>query len=267
MLSSVPLVVGIIGQAGGQKDEALEPKARAPRLGPVAPHHVAPRLTAQDHAVVLRRQRSVLVDDHARRGSGAVKIAVGEHARIVLMPVSGGYRLARPPVGPPGPLAVGGGVAGVGVLHQPGCAASENLIIVIVLKDVAERVQADLIIVAEVVRVNGQARAVGFDAHRETPDIDPPVVRFESRGVLGVVGRAAGVAAAGAERPPGAVRDDVWPGVAGVKVPAPIGAGHERVQAVVVIETAEAGQEFLLSVNRRVKLAVAVHIGVYQEIW
>ena len=94
-------------------------------------------------------------------------------------------------IDPPGALPVVGGEPEVGILHDPTDAAG-GWIIVIVLKDIAERADRLLVGVAIVVADNLGVGAVRIHADGESADINVAVIaRFsgKSRSVVGILER------------------------------------------------------------------------------
>ena len=250
-----------VALAGDRREEhrRLEVEARAVLVGDVRVHAVAPRVRVEHGAVELRAEEVALVHDDAGRSARAVDRAGRDDARIVLVPVRDRRRLPRPPVGVPIARSVGREVAVVAALHHEQRATARVAVVVVVrLPHVPERIERDLVVVAEVVREDAQVRAVGVDAQDETAGPDVPIVAHHARRVVGVVLAAAAVDRARAQRPARLVLHDVRAGVAGVEPPAPVGAGDERVQPVIVVVAAEPGEQHLAPIG----LVVAVEVGV-----
>ena len=170
--------------------------------------------------------------------------------------------LAGSAIGLPIARPVGAEEAGARALHQPGGPARHHLIVIVVLPEIAERVDRQLVGVAEVVGDHREARAVGLHPQTQPSSPHPPIVAHHAALILQVVRRAAGVEAAGTKRPPRSVGHDMRAGVAGVEVPTSIRSSDECMQPVVVIETAESGQQDLLLVRR----VVAVRVGVDDQV-
>ena len=94
-----------------------------------------------------------------------------------------------------------------------------------------------------------QRFAVGLDSQAEASHPHPPVVAFHPSLVLQVVRGAPGVETARPQRPAGTVGNHVRPGVAGVEVPAAVRPGNNRVKPVIVVVSAEAGQQHVFLVG------------------
>ena len=154
---------------------AVEREARAGRPRLVGEDLVAAGVGGQERAVQRGAERAVLVEHVAGRRAAAVDVARRRHARIVLAPLRGRRRLARPAIGLPGALAVVRREAEVGVLHHPADAAGRR-IVVVVLEDVAERGDRLLVAVAVVVADDLGVGAVRVHADGEAADVDVAVV-------------------------------------------------------------------------------------------
>ena len=227
LVDLVPDVVLVRRGEARQEVEALEREPGAARLRQKAEDHVPARIRAQEQATVALAEQVALVAHDAGRGAGAGVVAGRQHAGILLVPVRRERVLSGPAIGLPEPRAVGAEVAGVRAFHQPGRPARHHLIVVVVLPEIAERVDGQLVGVAEVVGHHRQARAVRLDAQGQPSRPHPPVVAHHPALILLVVGRAAGIEAARAQRPSRSVGDDVRAGVAGVEVPASVGSGDD----------------------------------------
>ena len=227
---------------------------------------VTRRLAVQERAFPGRAEGAVLVDRDAGRRTAAVDVADVHGIRIVLTPVGAGHRLAGTL---DGVVARAGrrGVAGRTVFEDEGGAAALR-IVVVALEEVAERGREAFEAVAVAVAEDLEAGAVGVEATGEAGGPDEAVVALGAGDGLGVVGPLAAahvdVAAGDAE---GLARlvGDFAAAVAGVDVELAVRAGDDRVERVVMVLAAEAGQEGLLLVDRRVELAVTVHVGELRD--
>ena len=155
--------------------------------------HVPSGVRAEEQAAVAQAELVVLVANHASRRAGTSVDAGRQHAGIVLMPMRRERILPRPPIGLPVSRPVGAEVACARALHQPGHAARHHLIVVVVLPEVAERIDGELVSVAKVVRHDCQARPVGLHPQSQPARPDPPIVAHQSALVLQVVRSAAGI--------------------------------------------------------------------------
>ena len=200
--------------------------------------------------------------NHASRRAGASVDAGRQHAGVVLMPMRRERILPGPPIGLPVSRPVSAEVACARALHQPGHAARHHLIVVVVLPEVAERIDGELVSVAKVVRHDCQARPVGLHPQSQPARPDPPIVAHQSALVLQVVRSAAGIETPRADRFPGTIGHDMRAGVAGVEIPASVRSRDERVQAVIVIVATEAGQQDLFLVG----FVVAVLVRIDDEV-
>ena len=162
-------------------------------------------------------------------------------------------------VGFPGALAIGGGKAGVSAVEHGGDAASWG-IIVIALKDIAEGIDRLFVTVAEVVGDDFDLFAVGLHAGGEAPDPDVAIVAFESGDFLFLVGATH---AESAERSVG----ELGAGVALIPVPETIGASGDAVEAMIVLASPEASEQDITGFGIGSKFAVAIGVGVDEQIW
>lgn len=136
----------------------------------------------------------------------------------------------------------------IAAFHAPQRSRRGRTVVVVGLKDVAERVERELVVVAEVVRVHGETGSVGQDAQRESTGPHAAVVRDEPGSVVDERGTAVVVDRARAQPASERVLHHVRPRVARVEPPRAVGAADERVQAVVVVEAAKSREERLASV-------------------
>ena len=200
-IDSIPDVIGIRCREARHQFESLQREAGAARLRVKTKHDVAAGIGAEQHALILSPEQIALVPDDAGWGSGAGIVAGRQDAGIVLVPVCRERILTRPSIGLPEPGTVGVEVTGVRLLHQPRHPACHHLIVVVVLPEIAERVDRQFVRVPKIVREHGEPCAVRLDSQRHAPRVHAPVVTHHPTLVLQVVGRAAGVEAAGTQRP------------------------------------------------------------------
>ncbi len=262
LVDPVPDVVLIRRGEAREEVEPLEDESRTLRLRSIAEDHVPAGVRAQEQAAVARSERVTFVQRDAGWRTGSRVVARRQHAGIVLMPVRRERALSRPSIGLPEARAVRAEVPRVRAFHQPRRAAGHHLIVVVVLPEVAERIDGQLVRVAEVVREHREGRAVGLDSQREAARVHASIVAHHAAGVLQVVGRAAGVEAARTQRPLRSIGHRVRSGVAGIEIPPAVRSRDDGVQAVIVIEAAEAGQQDLLAIG----LVVAVVVRVDDEV-
>ncbi len=201
------------------------------------------RVCVEDRAAETRGQQAFFVDTDPGRPTGPIAMTRRNDTRIVLVPVGrpdvlvaaqiptpvASPRVAREPMVP--------------ARHDPlGPATRIAIIIVVGLPEIAERIDRDLVRVAEVVRDRRESPTVSIDAHHETLDPCPPVVRR----------------APGPQREPVAIRHRVWALVAGVEPEPAVRSCNHRVETVVVVTPAEAGQQDRLLVSTIVAVEVPV---------
>ena len=165
-------------------------------------------------------------------------------------------------------MAIGGSEAGVAAFHDEGHATGGR-IVVVALVHVAERVDRLLEAVAVIIADDAGVRAVTVHPHREAADPDVTVVTAEPGDFL-AVDRLLGpfamvIGAADAEGPTGLV-GELRAGVALIEVPLAVRAEGRAVQRVVVVAAVEAGQEHFALIHLRIEDAIAVGIGIDEQV-
>ena len=251
----------------GQEVEALELEISSIGFGQVAEDHIAPGFAAQQQAPVFLAQGTLLVKGDARGRSAPVDIPRRHRARIFLTPLGHRRALARTPISTPGALAIQRAETRIAILHQESRAARRR-IIVVVLEDIAVGGDRLLVAVTEIVADNVNARSIGIHAGSEAPDPHMAVVAPLSRNLRRVpaqlrIARAVGAAdAEGLARTIGEHRS----AVAGVPVPLSIGTHGDAVNGVIVALAVEPSEDHLALIDRGIKLSVAVHVGVNDDV-
>ena len=253
---------------GGEEIEALELHAGAVGLGQVTEDDVLAGFTGEEETVPLRIEGAVLIEGHAGGRAAAIDVACRHGAGVVLTPFGDRGLLARTLVGTPGALTVGGRKTGVAAFHDQGDAAGGR-IVVVALIHVAERVDGLLVAVTVVVTDDAGVRAVAVHAHGETADPDVAVVAAEAGDLLGVdrlLGPFAMIIGAADAEGLARLVGELSAGVALVEVPLPVRTERRAVERVVMVAAVEAGQKHLAFVDLGIEDAVAVHVGVDQEV-
>src|SRR5690606_24608393 len=105
-------------------------------------------------------------------------IAGWHHTGVVLVPVSGEDILPRPLICLPEARAVTAEVPRVSSFHHTGCAACDNLVVVVVLPEIAARVDREFVSIPEIMRKHAHMRTVGVHAQREPSYPNLSVVAF-----------------------------------------------------------------------------------------
>ena len=238
--------------------ETLQLVASAIGHGQIAEDNILPGLAGEEEAVPFRIKRAVLVVGHPGGRTATVDIAGGHGARIFLTPFGGRSILAGTFVGAPGALSVGRGEAGVAAFEHSRDAAGGR-VVVVALEDVTEGGHGLLVAVAEVVPEDGHVRAIGIHAGEKAADPDVAVVAPLARDFLELI-RTAHVEVLA--RAIGELRAHI----ALIEIPLTIRSGGDAVEAVVVLLASETGEQDLASIDPRFDFAVAVLVGVDEQI-
>ena len=170
----------------------------------------------------------------------------------------GGRVLAGTAVSTPRAFAVSRGEAGVAAFHDRSDAAGGR-IVVVALVEIAEGIDGLFVAVAVVVADDDGVGAVRVHAHGGAADPHLAVVALLPGDFLRHVIAAD---AEGLARLVGELRA----AVAVIEIPQAVRTGGQAVQAVVVLATGEAGEQHVAFVDARFEHAVAVGVGVDQQI-
>jgi hypothetical protein len=258
LIDLVPDVVRVRRGKARQELEALERESCALRLHVKAEHHIPARIRAQQEAAVPWPEGIALVAGNPGRRAGAGVVSRREDAGVSLVPVRGERVLPGAAIRLPEARAVGTEIPGVRAFHQPRHPAGHHLVVVVVLPEIAERVDRQLVRVPEVVREDSEAGSVRL----------PAAIAHHSSLVLQVVGRASGVETARTKRPAGSIGHDVRPGIAGIEVPAAVRPGHQRMEPVnprADDRETERGAQVLVLDEDLAAIRAAVVVGVRED--
>ena len=242
----------------GAEVGAIELESGSTAGGLVSEDRVSARFATQEEAFPVLAKGAVFIKRHARGSATAVDIACGDAAWIILPPFGFRNRLSGAFVGTPSAEAVPGEEAETAALDDVAHAA-RRWVVVVILKMVAEGGDDGLKGVPVVEAEDAGGGAVGIDAGGEPSDINVAVIA----GLAGV--GVVHVRAADAEGLAAAI-GELGSAIPIGEIPATIGTGVDGVKAVIVLGFFKAGEKDLTRVDLGIKLQVAIHIRVDDEV-
>ena len=239
----------------------LDPRAHGP--WPVGVDHARPGVAVEHGAVDPARHELALVHRDPRGAAAAVDRSCREDAGVGLVPMGLLGREPRAPVRLPRARPVRAEEAVVPPRHDPGRPARAVPVVVVVGgEQLPHGVDRHLVVVPEVVAHHLDVRPVVVHAQHEPAGPHLAVIAHEPGPVLHRAGPAAAVEAARSQGPPIGAGDHVRTRVAHGHVQLAVHVRHHRVQPVVVVEAAEAGQHHLAPVGDVIPVGVLVHVEV-----
>ena len=214
-------------------------------LDRIGPHHAWSGVAMNDLAAENLGQGFAFINTNARGRAGSGLEQIGDHPRVVLVPVlERDLRLHADPRLPPARTGDFVGVAVVAVLHHLVDADPlVAIVIVVALPKTAKGVDVDFPVVAEIPAQHFQIGPVQLTAEDHALAV----------GAIVFIGAF----------DPMDVGDEVailvtepLPGVAEVEIQTPVGSEMERVDAVVVLLAPDAGEQQLLAVTPTVAVVI-----------
>ena len=258
-------LTGLAGLVRARADEeaGVQLDPRAHRAGLVGVDHARAGVAVEHRAVDPARHELPLVHGDPGRPAAAVDRAPWQDAGVALMPVRLLGREPRAAVRLPGARAVRAEEAVVAPRHDPGGPAGAVPVVVVVGgEQLPHGVDRHLVVVPEVVAHHLDVRPVVVHAQHEPAGPHLAVIAHEAGAVLHRPRAAAAVQAAGSQGPAVGARHHVRPRVAHGHVELAVHVGGHRMQPVVVVEAAEAGEHHLAPVGDVVTVGVLVHVEV-----